>query len=56
MGVDAIPVALGIYFVFQNEAQTKLFRASRSRFRATTPRVRVQLNNGLNITRTYFYY
>jgi DNA phosphorothioation-associated putative methyltransferase len=40
LGVDAIPVALGIYFVFRDEAQAQLFRASRYRSRATTPRVR----------------
>lgn len=40
LGVDAIPVALGVYFVFRDEAQTELFRASRYRSRATTPRVR----------------
>ncbi|MBD2386705.1 DNA phosphorothioation-associated putative methyltransferase [Cylindrospermum sp. FACHB-282] len=40
LGVDAIPVALGVYFVFKDEAQAQLFRASRYRSRATTPRVR----------------
>jgi DNA phosphorothioation-associated putative methyltransferase len=40
LGVDAIPVALGVYFVFRDEAQAQLFRASRYRSRATTPRVR----------------
>ncbi len=40
LGVDAIPVALGVYFVFRDEAQAQLFRASRFRSRATTPRVR----------------
>ncbi|MEC4813896.1 MAG: DNA phosphorothioation-associated putative methyltransferase [Scytonema sp. PMC 1069.18] len=40
LGVDAIPVALGIYFVFRDEAQAQLYRASRYRSRATTPRVR----------------
>ncbi len=43
LGVDAIPVALGIYFVFRDEVQAQLFRASRFRSRATTPRVRVQV-------------
>lgn len=37
--VDAIPVALGIYFVFRDEAQAQSFRASRFRSRTTTPRV-----------------
>ncbi|AFZ26950.1 DNA phosphorothioation-associated putative methyltransferase [Cylindrospermum stagnale PCC 7417] len=40
LGVDAIPVALGVYFVFKDEAQAQSFRASRYRSRATTPRVR----------------
>ncbi len=41
LGVDAVPVALGIYFVFRDEAQAQSFRASRFRSRATTPRVRL---------------
>ncbi len=41
LGVEAIPVALGIYFVFQDPAQAQSFRASRYRSRATTPRIRV---------------
>lgn len=40
LGVDAIPVALGIYFVFRDEADAELFRVSRFRSRATTPRIR----------------
>ncbi|HLO87565.1 MAG TPA: DNA phosphorothioation-associated putative methyltransferase [Nostocaceae cyanobacterium] len=40
LGVDAIPIALGVYFIFRDEAQAQLFRASRFRSRATTPRVR----------------
>lgn len=40
LSVDAIPIALGIYLVFRDEAQAQLFRASRFRSRATTPRVR----------------
>ena len=43
LGVDAIPVALGIYFVFRNEAQAQTFRASRFRSRATTPRIQKQV-------------
>lgn len=43
LGVDAVPVALGIYFVFRGEAQAESFRASRFRSRATTPRVRINL-------------
>lgn len=41
--VDSIPVALGIYFVFRDEAQAQAFRASRFRSRATTPRVQKQV-------------
>lgn len=44
LGVDAIPVALGIYFVFRDEAQAEAFRASRFRSRATTPRIRLKVN------------
>ena len=40
LGVDAIPVALGIYFIFRDEAQAEIFRASRFRSRTTTPRIR----------------
>ena len=43
LGVDAVPVALGIYFVFRDESQAESFRASRFRSRATTPRVRVSI-------------
>ncbi|MFM2064772.1 MAG: hypothetical protein RLZZ507_4443 [Cyanobacteriota bacterium] len=38
--VDSIPIALGVYFVFRDPAETELFRASRYRSRATTPKVR----------------
>jgi DNA phosphorothioation-associated putative methyltransferase len=41
LGVDSIPVALGIYFVFRDETQAQSFRASRFRSRAVTPRVRL---------------
>jgi DNA phosphorothioation-associated putative methyltransferase len=41
LGVDAIPVALGVYFVFRDDAEAELFRASRFRSRATTPRIRI---------------
>jgi DNA phosphorothioation-associated putative methyltransferase len=44
LGVDAIPVALGIYFVFRDEAQAEVFRASRFRSRATAPRIRLKVN------------
>jgi DNA phosphorothioation-associated putative methyltransferase len=43
LGVDAIPVALGIYFVFRDEAQAQSFRASRFRSRITTPRVKASI-------------
>ncbi len=43
LGVDAVPIALGIYFVFRDEAQAESFRASRFRSRATTPRVRISV-------------
>ncbi|MBC6423548.1 MAG: DNA phosphorothioation-associated putative methyltransferase [Hormoscilla sp. SP12CHS1] len=41
LGVDAVPVALGIYFVFSEAAQAESFRASRFYSRARTPRVRL---------------
>ena len=41
LGVDAIPVALGVYFVFRDEAEAELFRSSRFRSRATTPKIRL---------------
>ncbi|MGK7901045.1 MAG: DNA phosphorothioation-associated putative methyltransferase [Hormoscilla sp.] len=41
LGVDAVPVALGIYFVFRDAAQADSFRASRFYSRARTPRVRL---------------
>lgn len=43
IGVDAIPVALGIYLVFRDEAQAQTFRASRYRSRTTTPRVKASI-------------
>jgi hypothetical protein len=50
LGVDAVPVALGIYFVFRDEAQAQNFRAAR--FRSRSPS-QVQLsNNALRITGT----
>jgi len=36
LGVEAIPVALGIYFVFREEAGAQVFRQERFRSRATT--------------------
>ena len=43
LGVDAVPAALGIYFVFRDEAQAQNFRASRFRSRFSVPKV--QLSN-----------
>ncbi len=43
LDVDAVPVALGIYFVFRDEARAESFRASRFRSRTTTPRVRISV-------------
>lgn len=43
LGVDAIPLALGVYAVFRNEERAEAFRASRFRSRARTPRVRVSV-------------
>ncbi|MFM7407733.1 MAG: DNA phosphorothioation-associated putative methyltransferase [Cuspidothrix sp.] len=39
LGVDAVPAGLGVYFVFRDEAEAELFRASRFRSHATTPRI-----------------
>ena len=44
LGVDSIPVALGIYFVFRDEVQAEVFRACRFRSRATAPRIRLKVN------------
>jgi DNA phosphorothioation-associated putative methyltransferase len=41
LGVDSVPVALGIYFIFRDEIQAQNFRALRFRSRATTPRIRL---------------
>lgn len=43
LNVDAIPVALGIYFVFRDAAEAQSFRASRLRSHLLTPRVRSQV-------------
>lgn len=43
LGIDAVPAALGIYFVFRDEAQAQSFRASRFRSRVSVPKV--QLSN-----------
>jgi DNA phosphorothioation-associated putative methyltransferase len=44
LGVDAIPVALGIYFVFRDESQAQNFRATRFRSRARTPQIRLRVS------------
>ncbi len=41
LGVDSIPVALGIYFVFRDESQAQSFRASRFRSRVSVPKVQL---------------
>jgi len=41
LGVDAVPVALGIYFVFRDEAQAQSFRASRFRSRVNVPKIQL---------------
>lgn len=43
LGVDAIPAALGIYFVFRDEVQAESFRASRFRSHTRTPKVRASI-------------
>ncbi|TVQ11973.1 MAG: DNA phosphorothioation-associated putative methyltransferase, partial [Leptolyngbya sp. DLM2.Bin27] len=44
LGVDAIPIALGIYFVFRDETQAEAFRAARFRSRTTAPRIRLKVS------------
>ena len=44
LSVDSIPVALGIYFVFRDEAQAEAFRASRWRSRAKAPKIRLKVS------------
>lgn len=41
LGVDSVPAALGIYFVFRDEAQAQSFRASRFRSRVSIPKVQL---------------
>jgi DNA phosphorothioation-associated putative methyltransferase len=41
LNVDAVPVALGIYFIFRDEQERESFRALRFRSRTTMPRVRI---------------
>lgn len=41
LNVDAVPVALGVYFVFREEAEKESFKAIRFFSRTSTPRVRI---------------
>ncbi len=43
LGVDSIPIALGIYLVFRQETQAQAFRISRVRSSFSTPRIQSQL-------------
>lgn len=43
LGVDSIPIALGIYLVFRDPERAESFRLSRFRSRATTPRIKTHL-------------
>ncbi len=42
LGVDSVPAALGIYFVFRDETQAQSFRASRFRSRVTVPKIQLR--------------
>ncbi|MBH8555641.1 DNA phosphorothioation-associated putative methyltransferase [Nostocaceae cyanobacterium CENA357] len=41
LNVDAVPVALGVYFVFRDEAQKQSFKAIRFFSSTSTPRIRI---------------
>ncbi|RCJ28457.1 DNA phosphorothioation-associated methyltransferase [Nostoc minutum NIES-26] len=41
LNVDAVPVALGVYFVFRDEAEKENYKAIRFFSRTSTPRVRI---------------
>ncbi|MBW4684396.1 MAG: DNA phosphorothioation-associated putative methyltransferase [Komarekiella atlantica HA4396-MV6] len=41
LNVDAVPVALGVYFVFRDEAEKESYKAIRFFSRTSTPRVRI---------------
>ena len=45
LGTDAVPVGLGIYFVFRDESQAEAFRVSRFRIRATYSLSKIQIKN-----------
>jgi DNA phosphorothioation-associated putative methyltransferase len=40
--VDAVPIGLGVFLVFRDEAQAETFRAARLYTRMSTPRVRIE--------------
>jgi len=42
LNVDSIPIDLGIFFVFRDEAEAQNFRASRLKSRLSTPRISCQ--------------
>lgn len=39
LGTHSVPAGLGVYFVFHDETQAEVFRASRFRSRTTSPRI-----------------
>ncbi|MFM2378614.1 MAG: hypothetical protein RLZZ143_1192 [Cyanobacteriota bacterium] len=43
LGVDSIPITLGVYLVFQEEEKAEAFRLSRCLSRATTPKIKTHL-------------
>jgi DNA phosphorothioation-associated putative methyltransferase len=43
LGVDSIPITLGIYLVFREEERAETFRLSRCRSRTTTPKIKTHL-------------
>jgi DNA phosphorothioation-associated putative methyltransferase len=43
--VDSIPIGLGVYLVFRDEARGETFRASRFFSRVSTPRIKLQVLN-----------
>ncbi len=40
LGVDSVPIGLGIYFIFRNEAEAEVYKALKFRSRTSTPRIR----------------
>ncbi len=43
--VDSIPIGLGVYLVFRDEARGETFRASRFYSRVSTPRIKIDVRN-----------